>query len=98
MDLRSSNEVAAMENFMAKAYNDTEFNIFENGIAPTECGKVENRRILLRNVPKKWTVEAIRRLLEKFGTVKDINIPKNQDSFNNEPGLCCVFAEFENFK
>lgn len=82
---------------MKDAYYNREFNVFEQGIAPADCKKPENRRILLRNVSKKLTKAAVFRLLEKFGTVSDdrIDIPKNQDGFNNNDGFMCVFAEFE---
>lgn len=85
-------------NFMEEDYNDTETNCFDGGLTPLDCDKSENRKILLRNVPFKLKLETIRRLLEQFGTVVSVDIPKNQDSFNNKSGFRCVFAEFQYFK
>lgn len=85
-------------NLMTEAYNDTDFNVFDEGITPTECVKEKNRRILLRNIPSKMKPEACRRVLEQFGTVVDINVPKNQECFNNKDGFSCVFAEFKLFR
>ena len=87
-----------LDNFMKEDYDNTAFNVFDEGIAPTQCNTSENRRILLRNVPFKLKSEAIKRLLEQFGSVVDFSIPNNQDSFNNKKGFRCVFAEFELFR
>lgn len=81
---------------MLDDHNNPEFNAFEEGPVANECK--DNCRILLRNVSSKLKRHAIDALLSQFGKVVDINLPKNQDSFNNKEGFVSWFAEFSKFR
>lgn len=81
---------------MTKDFNNPALNTFKNGPVASECK--ENCRILLKNVSRKFKLHGLDGLLRQFGNVVDINIPQNQDSFNNKEGFMSVFAEFSKFR
>lgn len=94
--LTTSNNADEKYNSLLEHFNNPEFNAFEAGPVVNECQ--DNCRVLLRNVPRKLKHHAIDSMLGQFGTIVDINIPKNQDNFNNREGFMSVFVEFSTFR
>lgn len=78
---------------MTEHYADLD-NAFQLTAAVTEPQK--NRRLCLKNIPVDLSTQAIKNILEKYGELRDLSIPANQEGFKHyqKTGYKTVFVEF----
>lgn len=87
-------------NLMNKAYEDPNFNVFDQGPVAFESSLPQNRRLVLKNVPVKLKHKAIEGMMGQFGAAVDVYIPSfsQQESFKEyKVGYNFVFVEFKTF-
>ena len=79
-----------LSNYCEEAFNDPEFNAFEEGLAVKT--RSEQLTILLKNVPDQLKKHAVQGIMEKFGQVTRVHIVRSE---NNRGNL--VFVDFTAF-
>lgn len=78
--------------FREEAFNDPDFNAFEQGPAVKECN--EKKTIVLKNVPEQLKQHTIEGMLSKFGKITRVFIPPSQEFRGS---LMHVFIDFSTF-